>query len=92
MIDDVTSVAFHVTYVAPRHLLLCSLLYLVYVDTMRLYLTDICLTLFADDTALTIFSRCLHELILKTNGVLNSFHIFISSAYYLLMLQRVYLI
>ena len=78
IIDDVASAQFPVACGVPQGSVLGPLLYLVYVDTMRFYLPGSCLTSFADDTALTFSSRCLHSLILKVNHVLKSFHIFTS--------------
>ena len=60
----------------PQGSVLGPLLYLVYVDSMRFYLRDYCLTSFADDTAITFSNRCLDNLILKVNGVLRNFHVF----------------
>ena len=78
MIDDVASAPFPVACGVPQGSVLSPLHYLLNVDTMRFYLPVYCLTSFADDTALTFSSRCLHSLILKVNHVLKSFHIFTS--------------
>ena len=69
MIDDVASVPFPLACGVPQGSVFGPLLYLVYVDTMRFYLPGSCLTSFADDTALTLSSWCLHSLILKVYPV-----------------------
>ena len=54
------------------------LLYLVYVDSMRFYLPEFCITTFADDTALTVSSQSVDDLLLKVNRVLKAFFVFTS--------------
>ena len=58
MIHDVFSSFYQVSCDVPQGSVLGPLLYLVYVDSMRFYLPDYCLTLFADDTAATFSGRC----------------------------------
>lgn len=78
MIDDAFSSPYQVSCGVPQGSVLGPLLYLVYVDSMRFYLPDCCLTSFADDTAVTFSSRCLDSLVLKVNCVLRYFHVFTS--------------
>ena len=53
--------------------MLGPLLYLVYVDMMHIYLQDVCITSFADDTVLTVFAKSVDELIviIKANDALK---------------------
>ena len=76
MIDDGFSSSYEVSCGVPQGSVLGPLLYLVYVDSMRFYLPDCCLTSFADDTAVTFSSHCLDSLVLKVDGVLRNFHVF----------------
>lgn len=76
VIDSVTSSPYLVNCGVPQGSVLGPLLYLVYVDTMRFYLPDSCLTSFADDTAISFRGVSVDELINKVNMVLNYLNVF----------------
>ena len=58
MIDGVVVKPFNVNCGVPQRSVLGSLLFLIYVDTMRFYLPGAVVTSFADDTALTVIGIC----------------------------------
>jgi len=45
---------------------------------MRFYLQDICITSFANDTALTLFAKTVKDLIAKANNALKRLEVFTS--------------
>ena len=55
----------------PQGSVLDPLLYLIYVDLMHFYLKVLCLTLFADDTILTVSASSVEELVRKANLALE---------------------
>ena len=73
VLNDVFSSPFQVRRGVPQGSVLGPLLYLLYVDSMRFYLPECCITTFADDTALTMSSQYVDDLLLKVNRVLKAF-------------------
>ena len=78
VLNDAFSSPYQVKCGVPQGSVLGPLLYLVYVDSMRFYLPECFITTFADDTALTMSSRMIDDLLLKVNRVLKSFYVFTS--------------
>ena len=77
VLNDVFSSPFQVRCGVPQGPVLGPLLYLVYVDSMRFYLPECFITTFADDTALTLSSRSVDDLLLKVNRVLKAFFLYL---------------
>ena len=62
----------------PQGSVLGSLLYLVYVNAMRFYLQDVCVTTFAEDTVLTVYAKSIEEVVLKENDALSWLEVFMN--------------
>ena len=76
MIDDVLSSSYEMSCGLRQESVLDLLLHPVYVDSIRFYLSDSCLTSFADDTAVTFSSHCLDSLVLKVKWRFEKFPYF----------------
>ena len=71
MLNDVRSAAFPGTCRVPQGSLLGPLICFIYVDIMYLYLKDVCLISFADNTVLTVFASSVKDLARKANLALE---------------------
>ena len=92
VLNDVVSSYFHVKCGVPQGSVLGPLLYLVYVDMMRFYLQDVCITSYADDTAVTVFAISVDDLIAKANNALKKLEVFMSLSLLCVNVKKTFLL
>jgi hypothetical protein len=73
VLNDAFPSPFQVKCDVPQGSVLGPLLYLVLIDSMRFYLPECFIITFADDTAYSVSSRFIDDLLLKVNRILKSF-------------------
>ena len=76
----------------PQGCVLGPLIYLVSADVMRFYLQDVCITSFADDTALTVFAKSIDCLIVKANNALKRLEVFTSLSVMCVNINKTFLL
>ena len=78
---DLSSKLFPLVCGVPQGSVLGPLLFLIYVETLRFYLSEADLTTFADDTALTITAKSLEEQGEKANKTVTQLLTFTSASF-----------
>ena len=89
--NDMTSSSYRLKCEVPPGSVLRPLLYLVHVNAMRFYLQDVCVTTFADDTALTVCAKSIEEVVLKANDRLRSLEIFMNLSFLCVNVKKSFL-